>query len=226
MKLKKQIKVFFILILFSGIVGGIYSFNSWFFTKYKIEKQNIEEKEKQNGKEIINNFENSSTEENNESLQEKSKTSSNSSKDKNKKRASEIYYCSEGDTLEGSKCITKSTLDATKVELRLEGTSDSYTILFDFATLAANYGIDVADVISAFQYACEEENGTFKINNSEKGSCVLEVAEEDKIYQYMCFDSSYTLEGTKCVKEVRIPAKVRYGCPEGYTQDGIYCVED
>lgn len=225
MKLKKSVKVILVLVLFSGMVGGIYFFNSWFFSKYKVENKNVEENEnRKDGKEVLNDFENPLPVDDKETTNKEEKNSSTSTKKENeKKRAIEIYYCSKGDTLDGKKCVTQSEIDAVKMELVLKDNKEKDSVVFNIKVLAENYGLEKEDIISVIKEACESEKGTFKLNNSEEASCA---ANENKIYQYMCLDSSYTLEGTKCVKEVKIPAKVRYGCEDGYKLEGIYCVEE
>lgn len=229
MKVKKCVKVGLIFIFIGGVVGGFYTFNSWFFSRYKGENKIIEKNDEQkNGKEIINNFENVSSEKSADILNENSKNEKSSSKDKeDKKKVSEIYYCSKGDTLKGEECITKSVTDAIPVQTK--DTRDYYAIQFNFSTLSTAYGIEKSETISILQETCEKDiKGIFEINANDEnqGSCIFTDMEEDKTFQYMCLDSSYTVEGTKCIKEVKIPAKVRYGCPDGFKQDGIYCIEE
>lgn len=229
MKLKKQIKVFLVFILLCGMMGSIYSFNRWFFAKYKSEKQNIEVKEEQReGKEIINDFKNPIPDVDKEPTNKEETTSTISSKkNSNKKRASEIYYCSDGDRLEGTECITKSETDALKMQV--EDTRDYYEIKFNFETLAITSGMEETEIINLLKETCEEEiKGVFEenTNNSKEGSCIFTNMEEDKTIYYKCLDSSYTLKETKCIKDVKIPAKVRYGCEDGYKLEGIYCVKE
>lgn len=225
MKLKKQVKIVIVLILLGGIGFGFYSFNHWFFSKYKTKDTNIEEKNKdqRNGKEILEENHKEMDSANNTNHQ--SATNENSTQDR-RKRASEIYYCSEGDTLAGKECITKIQTDALKV--KPVDNRDYYELTFSFDTLASLYGLEEQAVIDVLKETCEKEmKGVFErsTTNQKQGSCIFTDMPEDNTLQYVCLDASYTLKGNKCSREERIPAKVRYGCPDGYVLDGIYCQE-
>lgn len=72
---------------------------------------------------------------------------------------------------------------------------------------------------------CEESlNG--EVKRSEEGITycefsMSEILEDEKI----CLDENYVLQGDTCVKELRLPAKIRYVCPDGYYFDGTNCNE-
>lgn len=221
MKLKKQVKVVIVLIILGGIGFGFYSFNQWFFAKYKTKDINVEEKNNGVSKEM-----NDMEQRNNEEVPITEETPSSSKANIKKIRSTETYYCSEGDTLDGKECITKIETDAIKV--KNADNRDYYELIFSFDKLATMYGLEEQEVIDALKETCEKDiKGFFErsTTNPKQGSCIFTDMPEDNSFQYVCLDSSYTLKGTKCSREERIPAKVRYGCPEGFVLDGIYCQE-
>lgn len=219
MKLKKQVKVGIVLIVLGGIGFGFYSFNQWFFAKYKTKDVNVEEKNESISKEI---HETEPT--NSEEVPIAKDEPSSSSKTDKKIRPTEIYYCSDGDTLDGKECITKIETDAIKV--KNADNRDYYELIFSFDKLATMYGLEEQEVIDVLKETCEKDiKGFFErsTTNPKQGSCIFTDMPEDHSFQYVCLDSSYTLKGSKCSREERIPAKVRYGCPDGFVLDGIYC---
>ncbi len=217
MKLKKQVKVVIVLILLGGIGFGFYSFNQWFFAKYKTKDVNVEEKNEGTSKEILE-----AEQSNSEEVPIVKEEPSSSTKTVKKIRPTETYYCSEGDTLEGKECITKIETNATPVVLTMG--DNTYTMKFDFTALAYGFSVEEEDIIPIVEETCKTElKGRFYIdlNDEHGGYCTF--SEEQKPSHYICSDSSYTLKGDKCVKEVKIPAKIRYECSNGYILDGIYC---
>lgn len=229
MKLKKSVKiviVFFFVIVFG--IGGFF-FNRWFFKTFNTTNF-VNEKEENSNKEILE--ENISHEKKEpikaEKLQEKQEKNS-----KKKTRKIEIYYCSDGDTLEGNKCITTIEKEAAKMELNIANAKEDkkrLAVMFNIMDFVNEYEISYSDVTEILAEACKEEmDGKFEVDyTTTKGYCYLEIEEEEKepTYSYSCLDLSYTLEGTKCIKEAKIPAKIRYDCPDGYREDGIYCIEE
>lgn len=219
MKLKKQVKVVIVFIVLGGIGFGFYSFNHWFFAKYKTKDVNVEENNEGASKEIHETEQTNSEEE--PIVKEEPLGSSKTIK---KIKATETFYCSEGDTLDGKECITNLEINATPVVLTTE--DSTYTMKLDFTALAYGFSITEEDIIPILEETCKTElKGKFYIDLNDEHSGYCTFREEQKPNAYICTDSSYTLQGNKCVKEVRIPAKVRYGCPEGFVLDGIYCQE-
>lgn len=229
MKLKKRVKMFLILLLL-GIMGStFYTFNRWFFMKYKdVGQKEVEEHKKQE----VETKNNPVTEEENPDINDSQKEEDVKTLKEEKKgiKPSEIYYCSDGDTLDGKECITKIEVDAMQVQeednrdyVELQFNIPLYTLRFQ----SAGEDVTEEDVKLYFKEMCETSlKGTFGLStdNSDDFSCFYTTMEENISFSYICLDG-FTLSGTKCFKEERIPAKVRYGCPEGTIQDGIYCVQ-
>lgn len=229
MKLKKSVKIVIVFVFVIGFGIGGYFFNCWFFKTFNT-TSSVNEKEENSNKEILE--ENISPEKKEpikiEKTQEKQEKN-----EKKKTRRIEIYYCSDGDTLEGNKCITTIEKEATKwVEKITNAKEDKkrFAITFDIMDLVDEYEISYSDVTEILADACKEEvDGKFEVDyTTNKGYCYIDLEEEEKepTYSYSCIDKSYTLEGTKCIKEAKIPAKTRYGCPDGYREEGIYCIEE
>lgn len=220
MKLKKNVKFVLVLLLVTIIGGVFYSFNKWFFTKYK-DVGKIEEKQENKSNLDLEekNLPISNEEENKEEVKQDEVPSPK------KVRQTEIYYCSDGDILAGKECITK--VESGAIKLQAEDNRDYYELRLSFADLANMYGISIEDAKVVLKEACLEElKGEYEISEDlSKGSCTFTDMEEDTSFTYICLDESYTLVGDKCIHEERIPAKIRYGCPEGYVLDGIYCKE-
>ncbi len=221
MKLKKKVKVVLVLVLLVMIGGSFYTFNRWFFTKYKDVGKKAENQNVENNKENEENMSDDSTNKTEvikDTKQEENNTTSkeNIIKQNEKKiRPSEIYYCSDGDILEGQECITKIETSATKIVMNTNDERKYFQVIMDINE-------DIAPIIKE---ACEEENGIFELMGS-KGACNFPIDDDDseKIVGYSCMEG-YTKEGDRCIKKVRIPAKVRYGCQEGYILEGAYCVQ-
>ncbi len=220
MKLKKKVNVVLVLVLLIIIGGSFYTFNRWFFTKYKDVGKKVENQNVENNKESVENMlddstnkkeeiENKKQEENNTTLKEDS-----IKQNKKKIRPSEIYYCSDGDVLDEKECIMKVETSATKIVMNTNDERKYFQVIIDINE----------DIVPIMKEACEEENGIFELMGS-KGACNFLIDEDDseKIIGYSCMDG-YTKDGDKCIKEVRIPAKVRYDCQEGYILEGAYCI--
>ena len=217
MKLKKQVKVVLSFLLLGGIGCGLYSFNHWFFAKYKTKDVKLEEKNEG----ILIEINESKPQSQEEPIV---KESSDSSKVVQKIRPTEVYYCSAGDTLDGNECITKLEMNAMPVILTTK--DNTFTMKFDFMSLANVYSVEEKDIIPILEETCKTElKGKFYINLNDEHSGFCTFKEEQKPNAYMCADSSYTLKGNKCAKEVKIPAKIRYECPKDYIVNGIYCQE-
>ena len=223
MKLKKSVKVVLVLILLGIIGGSFYSFNYWFFTKYKdVGKKTQEQQEEKENDHTYFNDENAKNDDSENQVEEE--------EDSKRVRQTEVYYCSNGDRLDGKECITKIEVDA--IKLQAEDNREYVELQFDIALYTLRFqgaGEDVTEeeVILAFKEVCESElDGTYQLSDDGSGnySCIYTDMEEDTSFTYMCLEG-FTLQGTKCLKEERIPAKVRYGCPDGYILDGIYCKE-
>lgn len=219
MKLKKQIKVFFVLILLGGIVGGIYSFNNWFFTKYKSENQNTEEKEeKRKGKEILSDFENKVVEENKEVVKEEKKENQNASTSSDVNSsvfAVEEKYCKEPYVLKNEECVAEfETEPLTKI---VSDGDDIYIFEISFVFENMEEGFQI-------QEECIKEGGRFefKYNTEEvEGICFLPIDLDSK-EETSCLEG-YTLKKGTCIKEVSQEPLIRYQCPSGYKLDGILC---
>ena len=181
MKLKKSVKVVLVLILL-GIIGcSFYSFNRWFFTKYKtLGKKTQEQQEEKKDSYVSNEVDNASSGLTNNEKDIDNQKINVESKQNAKKiiNAIEEYYCSDNDTLDEKECI--HILEKSTMVIVGPPKLDPYT---------------------------------------------HEVIEEGKKGIPFCMDDDYVLQDDKCLKEERIPAKVRYVCPDGYTLDGIYCKE-
>lgn len=121
MKLKKQVKVGIVLIVLGGIGFGFYSFNHWFFEKYKTKDVNVEEKKEETNKEIQENQEKTPSIENIEKIDKNQDENPNPVQTENKKKirvkASEVYECSEGEMLKKDECIT--VLATSPIRMRL-----------------------------------------------------------------------------------------------------------
>lgn len=211
MKLKKSVKVVLVLVLFILIGGSFYTFNRWFFTKYKdvgkkAENQNVEE-----NKESQENFPNSSTSPN-ETVDDTQPGENDTKQNEKKIRPSEIYYCSNGDILEGQECITKVETSLIEVS-NIENKEYSKLVIPSY---------DSEELKGELEKICEQYNGIFEQTSDSEVSCYVPEDGEKETMDYICLDG-FTKEGNKCVKNVKIPAKVRYGCPEGTQLDGIYC---
>ena len=212
MKLKKKVKVILVLVLFLIIGGSFYTFNHWFFTKYKDVGKKVENQNAYENKESQENLTNSSNNEN-ETIED-TKTEENNPK-VDKIRPSEIYYCSDGDTLDGQECITKVETSATKIVMNVNDERK-------YVQLKMDINEEIAPIMKE---ACEEENGIFELMEN-KGACNIPLDEDDseKIVGYSCMEG-YIKEGDKCIQNVKIPAKIRYGCPNGFTLEGAYCIQ-
>lgn len=237
MKIKKSVKVIIILVILFGAGLGFYKFNKKFFSEHNVVKE--DKKQDDNKKEDNNNEkkEDEEVEKNKEDndmpIQEENPIEPiENKKEPNviKQKASEIYYCSDGDVLRGNECITKIVIDAKKYTISYaEEEKDYIEVQFDFKEFMNEYELTEDEVIDILRESCTKEiKGYFRIDyNQHKGACLIKIEDEkdesNKKYTYLCEDSSFTLEGDKCVKEATILAKVRYGCPSGMTLDGIYC---
>ena len=192
MKLKKSVKVVLVFVLLGILGGSFYSFNRYFFTKYKTLGKQVQQEEKKdsyvsnenesmdsvfNGSNEFDNASSSLT--NNEKDIDNQKINAESKQNVKKIiNAIEEYYCSDNDTLDEKECIH---------------------IL---------------------------EKGTMVVVGPPKlDPYTHEVIEEGKKGIPFCMDDEYVLQDDKCIKEEKIPAKVRYVCPEGYFLDGINCKE-
>lgn len=224
MKLKKSIKIILILFLFGGIIIGGYYFNRWFFSNFKTTRI-IDEEENIIEKEII---EVKNEVKNDNDFNKKNKTKKTN--EKKKIRTIKMYYCLEGDTLvDEDKCETTIEKDAIKMELKFDiENKKKYAIEFDINAWANEYDVNFTDVVDILTEVCKKEtNGNFEVNyDTNIGKCYFSDEDEKPTYTYRCLDSSYELNGTKCTKTAKVSAKVKYGCPDGFTEDGIYCIED
>lgn len=206
MKLKKSVKVVLVLLLL-GIIGGtFYSFNHWFFTKYKnVGKQGEEQQEEK--KNTIIPKESKDNEEENEDIS----IPKNDKIEKKQLKAEEEYFCSDSLRLDGKECV--STMEVDVFTEQVENVV-VYRISFNAAV----------DMELQKKECLEDLQGEVKTDEAGVVYCEASVSSLEDGNTY-CLDDSYTLKEGKCVKEIRIPAKMRYVCPEGYFLDGINCKE-
>lgn len=205
MRLKKSVKIILVVLLL-GIIGGtFYSFNKWFFTKYKNVGNQVEQQEKKNNpisneKEIIEKEE-----------EEEFSIPKNDNVEKKQVKAEEEYFCSDSLRLDGKECV--STMEVDVFTEQVENVV-VYRISFNAAE----------DMELQKKECLEDLQGEVKTDEAGVVYCEASVSSLEDGNTY-CLDDSYTLKDNKCVKEIRIPAKMRYVCPEGYFLDGINCKE-
>lgn len=243
MKIKKIVKILIVIILLSIIGSSLYMFNKWFFNKYQVVKEtNVEETEKRNGKEVIK--EPIVTEENKEEKKDRV----------DRIKATEIYYCDKGATLEGNKCLVKVEIPVVKSEkvisngYMIESIKQSALIVdalqeVDYSSwevlteeereiLAQALLEELEKAINDFEktakFSCEEVKGIFETNElpdeDVEYKCTYPAAETKEISN-TCLDDTYTLEGDKCKKTIVSSAKVRYECPKSYKLEGTECTK-
>lgn len=208
MKLKKSVKVVLVLLLLGIIGGSFYSFNKWFFTKYKTLGNQLEEQKQDEKKNSVSN-----PKETKETEEEKEETSipKNDRIEKKQIKAEEEYFCSDNLRLDGKECV--STMEVDVFTEQVENIV-VYRISFNAAE----------DMELQEKECIEDLQGEVKTDETGVVYCEASVSAMEDGNTY-CLDDSYTLKEDKCVKEIRISAKVRYVCPEGYFLDGIYCKE-
>lgn len=107
MRLRKQWKIIFGIVIVLLLVGtgfGLYSFNRWFFQKFSTKEKVIEDEREENQETV------------NVQSEEKKNTITSSTvsteKETKKIRATEQYYCSEEDVVEGNMCIVSHETNA------------------------------------------------------------------------------------------------------------------
>lgn len=206
MKLKKQVKIVLAVVLFVIIGGTFYTFNRWFFTKYKDVGHQVEETEKK--KKTISTEEEKELEEKNV---EDPSIKGSSKVEKKIIKAEEEFFCSDSLTLDGKECVSIMEVDVFTEQVE--------------NVLVYRISFNAAEDMELQQKECIEDlEGIVKTDESGVVYCEASVSEVENGNSY-CLDDSYTLKGDKCVKEIRIPAKVRYVCPVGYFLDGINCKE-
>lgn len=218
MKLKKQVKVVIVLIILGGIGFGFYSFNQWFFTKYKTKDTNVEEKNEGTSQEVRENEEtiNKTTlPSNNENKEETTEKNTQQSSISNSVFPIEEKYCNEPYYLSGDKCIAK--FETQPITRNVSDGTEIYAIDIPFT---------FTDITEGFQIKeeCEKEGGKFNFEyNSDdtEGICTIYVDLSTR-EESTCLDG-YTLKNGVCIKEISQDASIRKRCPKGYTLDGVLC---
>lgn len=229
MRLKKSMKIIFILVILFLIGVSFYTFNRWFFSQHEIVTKK-EEVVKKNGKEIVNDFVPEETEKVEEPpVAHDQSTTDKSSVEKENVLPVEKYYCSEGDTLSGQECITKLETSGYRLAKAEDPNSQRERPVLRLEYLLPE---ELADMQEEFHKLVKEECFSMSgvpVVEGDRAVCYVPLENEEEessnsTGEIHCMDD-YIPEGDKCIKEVRVPAKVRYECPNGYKLEGAYCVK-